>query len=48
MTMKPKTITILYWIFTVIFAALMIFSAVGGVRPTDETIKMMHDGMGYP
>ncbi len=46
--MKPKTITILYWIFTLLFAALMIFSAVGGIQPSPDAIKLMHDGLGYP
>ena len=46
--MKPKTINILYWVFTILFAALMLFSAVGGLKPTDDAIKMMHDFMGYP
>ena len=46
--MKPKTINILYWIFTVLFAILMVFSAVGGIQPNADTIKMMHDGLGYP
>jgi hypothetical protein len=46
--MKPKTTNTLYWVFTILFAALMIFSAVGGIQPSEETIKMLHDGMGYP
>jgi hypothetical protein len=46
--MQPKTINILYWVFTVLFAGLMIFSAVGGIGPNEETIKMLHDGFGYP
>ena len=46
--MKPKTINLLYWIFTILFAALMLFSAVGGIQPTAGTIQIMHDGLGYP
>ncbi|HVU53628.1 MAG TPA: DoxX family protein [Puia sp.] len=46
--MKPGTLNILYWIFTILFAALMIFSAVGGIQPNADTIKILHDGMGYP
>jgi hypothetical protein len=46
--MKPKTITILYWVCTILFAALMLFSAAGGIQPTADTIKIMHDGLGYP
>jgi hypothetical protein len=46
--MKPGTLNVLYWIFTILFAALMIFSAVGGLQPSDQTIKVLHDAMGYP
>ena len=46
--MKPRTINILYWVCTILFAALMLFSAAGGIQPTADTIKIMHDGLGYP
>lgn len=46
--MKPKTISILYWIFTIIFSGLMIFSSVGGIGPTQQVIDMFHTGLGYP
>ncbi|MBN8854028.1 MAG: hypothetical protein BGO55_06535 [Sphingobacteriales bacterium 50-39] len=46
--MKPGTLNILYWIFTILFAALMIFSAVGGIQPSANAVKILHDGMGYP
>lgn len=46
--MKPKTINILYWIFTIIFSGLMIFSSVGGIGPTQQVIDMFHTGLGYP
>jgi uncharacterized membrane protein YphA (DoxX/SURF4 family) len=46
--MKLKTLTILYWIFTILFAGLMLFSAVGGINPNADTIKLMHDQLGYP
>ena len=46
--MKPKTITTLYWVFTILFALLMLFATIGGLQPTADTIKIMHDGMGYP
>jgi len=46
--MKPKTINILYWTFTVLFSLLMLFASVGGLQPTPDTIKVMHDGMGFP
>jgi uncharacterized membrane protein YhaH (DUF805 family) len=46
--MKPKTLTTLYWVFTLLFALLMLLSAVGGLQPSAGSIKIMHDGMGYP
>lgn len=46
--MQPKTINILYWVFTVLFAGLMVFSSIGGIGPNEETKKMLHEGFGYP
>lgn len=46
--MKPKTINILYWVFTILFAGLMIFSSVGGIGPNKETIDIFHTYFGYP
>ncbi len=46
--MTQKTINLIYWISTIIFAALMIFSAVGGIQPSQQAIQSMHDGLGYP
>ncbi len=46
--MTKKTINIAYWICTIIFAALMIFASIGGVKPSEQTIKIFHDGLGYP
>lgn len=46
--MKPKTINILYWVFTILFAILMLFSAVGGIKPNADSIKFIHDALGYP
>ena len=46
--MQPKKLNVLYWIFTVLFAALMIFSALGGIQPSADAIKIMHDFLGYP
>jgi len=46
--MTTKSTNILYWVFTVIFAALMIFSAVGGIQPSQQSIQILHDGLGYP
>jgi hypothetical protein len=46
--MTTKSANILYWVFTVIFAVLMIFSAVGGIQPSQQSIQILHDGLGYP
>lgn len=46
--MTSKTINTTYWICTIIFAALMIFSAVGGLQPSKSAIQLIHDGLGYP
>lgn len=46
--MTTKAINITYWVSTIIFAALMIFSAVGGLQPSQQAIQILHDGLGYP
>jgi len=46
--MTTKTNNIVYWVSTIIFSALMIFSAVGGLQPTQQTIQLVHDKLGYP
>ncbi len=46
--MNPKTTKALYWIFTILFAGLMIFSSIGGIQPTEQAIQLMHEGLGYP
>lgn len=46
--MTTKTINTVYWITTILFAALMIFSAVGGLQPSQQAIQLMHNGLGYP
>lgn len=46
--MTTKTTNTIYWISTIIFAALMIFSSVGGIQPTKEALQLMHDYLGYP
>lgn len=43
-----RTINISYWIITVLFAGFMLFSAIGNARCDEQSIKFMHDGMGYP
>ena len=46
--MTTKTTNLIYLISTIVFAALMIFSAVGGLQPSEQSIKIIHDMLGYP
>ena len=46
--MQPKTLNILYWVFTILFALLMLFSSIGGLQPSEAAVKMMHGQLGYP
>jgi hypothetical protein len=46
--MKPKTINTLYWIFTILFCALMIFSAWSSIVVNEDSIKLIHGMLGYP
>lgn len=46
--MTAKTTNIVYWISTILFAALMIFSASGGLQPSKQAIQLIHDALGYP
>jgi hypothetical protein len=46
--MQPKTINILYWVFTILFAALMIYSSYGSILVNEESKKLIHDQLGYP
>jgi uncharacterized membrane protein YphA (DoxX/SURF4 family) len=46
--MKPKTIKTLYWIFTIVFCALMIFSSWSSILVNEDSIKIIHDMLGYP
>ena len=42
--MKPKTINILYWIFTILFALAMLSTCI----PSEQSIPIIHDTLGYP
>ena len=46
--MKPKTINTLYWIFTIVFSALMLFSSWGSILVNEDSIKLIHGMLGYP
>ena len=43
-----KKTKIIYWVFTVLFAALMAFSAIPDVVSDPVAVKGMHEGLGYP
>lgn len=46
--MISKTTKVLYWVFTILFSGLMIFSSVGGIEPSEQAVEMIHKGMGFP
>jgi hypothetical protein len=46
--MQPKTVKILYWVFTVLFALLMLFSSYGSIVVNDDAKKLIHEQLGYP
>ena len=46
--MHAKTIKILYWVFTILFAGLMLFSAYGSILVNEDAKKLIHDQLGYP
>lgn len=46
--MTTKTTNLIYWISTIVFAGLMIFSSVGGLKPSQQAIQLIHDVLGYP
>jgi hypothetical protein len=43
-----KKTKIAYWIFTSLFALLMLGSAIPDVLSSPEAVKGMHEGLGYP
>lgn len=46
--MKPKTINILYWVFTLLFVALMLFASYGSIVVNQGSIALIHDYLGFP
>lgn len=46
--MKPKTVNTLYWVFTILFAAAMIFASYGSIIVNEDSRKLIHDHLGYP
>jgi hypothetical protein len=43
-----KRTKILYWIFTALFAFMMLSSAIPDVLSSPVAVKGMHEGLGYP
>jgi uncharacterized membrane protein YphA (DoxX/SURF4 family) len=43
-----KRLNIFYWVFTILFAAMMLFSSIPNVLNTPESIKFMNGLLGYP
>jgi uncharacterized membrane protein YphA (DoxX/SURF4 family) len=43
-----KKTNILYWIFTIVFAGMMLFTAIPNVTNAPDSVKFMHDFLGYP
>ena len=46
--MTAKTTNLLYWIFTILFVCLMAFTAVPNLLNTPDSVKLIHDQLGYP
>jgi len=46
--MKPKTINTLYWIFTILFCALMLFASWSSIIVNEDSVKLIHGMLGYP
>jgi hypothetical protein len=43
-----KRTKILYWVFTIIAAGLMLTTVIPNIMVTDEWVEIMHKQMGYP
>jgi hypothetical protein len=46
--MTTKTTNLLYWLFTILFAGLMIFTAIPNIAQQEDSVKFMHEVLGYP
>ena len=46
--MTSKTTNILYWVFTILFAGLMAFSAIPNLLTDKASVELIHNGLGYP
>jgi uncharacterized membrane protein YphA (DoxX/SURF4 family) len=43
-----KRTNLLYWIFTSLFAALMLLSAIPDILESEETVQFINTNLGYP
>ena len=43
-----KKTKIIYWLVTVLFALMMLGSAIPDIMSSDVAVRGMHDGLGYP
>lgn len=43
-----KSTKIIYWISTILFAGLMIYSSIGGIGPDEKTRQIFVSYLGYP
>ncbi len=46
--MNTKTNNAIYWISTIIFAGLMAFSAIPNMLTSEDSVKLIHDYLGFP
>lgn len=46
--MQPKTVNILYWVFTILFAVLMIYSSYGSILVNQDAKNLISGFLGYP
>ena len=46
--MQPKTINLVYWVVTILFAALMLFSSYDSIIVSENAKTLIHDQLGYP
>ena len=43
-----KRTKVLYWIFTILFSAFMLWSAIPGIEPTKQSADFLNGYLGYP
>jgi hypothetical protein len=46
--MKPQTVNIFYWVFTILFGALMLYSSYASILVTEDAINLIHNYLGFP